>query len=162
VPVGAVAAATLWYAVGSVFGHLPLILVALAAALLGLVDLGLPPVRLPSSPWRIPRSWVRFGHPAYSAIFGASLGTGLLTALASPALYAMVLWGTAAHAWADAAIVFVGFAVGRVVPVIGIAADAYLRRKAAADPYVIDAALVPLRALEATALLAFALTVLLV
>jgi hypothetical protein len=72
---------------------------------------------LPSSPWRVPRSWVRLGDTAYSAIFGFVLGLGFATSVPSSGFYFLVAWALSAQ-WATAILVFGLFAVARATPLI--------------------------------------------
>lgn len=82
---------------------------------MGLVAVRLIPIRLQGSLWRVPRSWTRFGPSRYRMMFGICMGTGVMTALASPGLYAVPgLALSAAHLGDVVALVY-GFAVGRTV-----------------------------------------------
>jgi hypothetical protein len=121
--VGAFAAAGAWHALGAVLAP-PRWALGLLAVVLALVTARLLPLRLPGSPWRVPRSWGALGHLAYSAVFGAALGTGLVTALPSPGLYALVGWGLGAPAWGTVWPVFLAFGLGRALPVLLLAVQA--------------------------------------
>jgi hypothetical protein len=123
---GAAAAAGIWYALGTPV-HLPRWLLGLLMILLALVTARLLPLRLPSSPWRVPRSWGVLGHVAYSAVFGAALGTGLATALPSAGLFAMIGWSLTTPGWAMVWPVFLAFGLARALPTLLIAARAARR-----------------------------------
>jgi hypothetical protein len=123
---GAIAVAGAWHAAGAAL-HPPRWALGLLTLLLALVTARLLPLRLPGSPWRVPRSWGALGHVAYSGVFGAALGTGLATALPSAGLYALVGWGLVAPAWTAVWPVFGAFALGRVLPVLLIAVQAERR-----------------------------------
>ncbi len=125
---GAVGVAAAWHWLGTLAGHPPRWALGLLAVLLALVAGELLPLRLPGSPWRVPRSWGRLGHVGYASVFGIALGTGLATALPSPGLYALVAWGLAAPGWPAVWPVFGAFAAGRAVPLLVVAAHADRRR----------------------------------
>jgi hypothetical protein len=128
-PVGALLGATGWHLAGGLVGHPPRWVVGALAAVLAAVALRLLPVHLEGSPWRVPREWSQLGRVTYAGIFGAALGTGLATALASPALYALFAWGLVAPAWSAVWPVFLAFALGRAVPfgAIGLAGYRHAR-----------------------------------
>jgi hypothetical protein len=115
-PAGAMGAAFVWTAVGTVVPDLPGWPLAVLAAGLALITSPLVSLQLRGSPWRIPREWSRFGDVAYAGIFGVALGTGMATALASPGLYLLVAWGVVAGSWHLVWPVFLAFAVGRALP----------------------------------------------
>jgi hypothetical protein len=74
--------------------------------------------RILGSRWRVPRRWGQFGHVPYAAVFGFSLGTGILTALPSAGYYSVLAWGVTAQAWERIWPVFLSFALARAVPMI--------------------------------------------
>lgn len=76
------------------------------------------------SPWRVPRNWAARGHSTYAGVFGLALGGGFFTALPSVGLIGLVLWALlSASTWA-VVIGFVAFALGRILPLLVIAARA--------------------------------------
>src|SRR5947207_3776596 len=52
---------------------------ALVCASLAVREVGLLPVRLPSSNWQVPRGWIGLGEIRYPAMFGAAVGLGFIT-----------------------------------------------------------------------------------
>jgi hypothetical protein len=110
---GALAIASALHAVHLYAVHLPQEAVGVVAVTSAVVAAIFPHL-LPSSPWRVPRSWARFGRP-YAAIFGFALGTGILTALPSVSFYTLLTWGLAAS-WPATWSVFVLFALARATP----------------------------------------------
>lgn len=101
---------------GEAAGHAPPLAVAVAAAIcLPFVLSGSS--RLVESPWRIPRSWARFGSVPYAVLFGSILGVGFLTALPSISFYVVVVATLSATSWKYAFVVLAAFALGRIVPV---------------------------------------------
>jgi hypothetical protein len=119
---GSLLTAVVLVAMAGLAGPLPLPAVAavcLASAVL-LVLQAVVPLRLPGSRWMVPREWARFGTPSYAALFGFALGTGVITALPSPALYALLAMVEAAPRWWQAVglmLVF-GLARGAMVPLL--------------------------------------------
>lgn len=77
-----------------------------------------------TSPWRVPRSWHQLGSSAFSSVFGAILGFGLLTSLPSSGFYMIVGWGLSASALGAALVVFFTYAVGRLLPLLVVAMQA--------------------------------------
>lgn len=128
-PLGALLGAAGWHLIGDLVGHPPRWVVGGLAAALAVVALKLLPIHLDGSPWRVPREWSQLGRVTYAGIFGAALGTGLATALASPALYVLFAWGLAAPTWLAVWPVFLAFALGRAVPFAAIGLTGYLRAR---------------------------------
>ena len=98
-----------------VAGPLPspaLAAVCLSAAALLVVE-ALLPLRVPGSSWMVPREWARFGTTRYAALFGLALGTGVATALPSPALYALLAAVEAAPRWWQAVALMLTFGAAR-------------------------------------------------
>lgn len=112
---GATVAAFAWFGLGLLVGPLTTVAVGVIAVVVGLVESRLLPLRLFSSPWRIPQSWRSLGPVGYPTVFGFCLGLGLLTALSSPALYAVIAFGLAALSLPGVLVVFGAFGVGRVI-----------------------------------------------
>jgi hypothetical protein len=117
-PTGALLVGYLLHLAANSLGHLPagpLGTVALVSAVIGT---GVVPMRLPESRWRIPRSWARFGHAAYSGLFGGILGLGVFTAIPSVGFYALLAWGVTAESWHAVAPVFGAFGLARILPLV--------------------------------------------
>lgn len=73
------------------------------------------------SAWRVPRNWAAVGHSTYAAVFGVALGAGFITALPSVGLLGIFLWAVADAKPVIVLVVFVAFALGRVLPFLAIA-----------------------------------------
>jgi len=121
---GSLLTAIVLVAVAGLAGPLPLPAVAavcLASAVL-LALQAVVPLRLPGSHWMVPREWARFGTTRYAALFGFALGTGVVTALPSPALYALLAMVEAAPRWWQAVglMVVFGLARGAMVPLLTV------------------------------------------
>mgnify|MGYP001171558240 CR=1 FL=1 len=123
---GATVTASVVYGVGRYVVHPSPRVVGLVALVTVLGGTGLIPIPLPESKWAVPRSWRRFGHVLYAAIFGGILGLGFVTAVASLALYTIVAWGLTVAIWLPLWIVLLMFAVARSVPLLVVAARAHL------------------------------------
>jgi hypothetical protein len=122
--IGAIGIAWIWWQVGGLVARPPLWALGVLALVLALTVVRVLPLHLEGSPWRVPRSWGALGHAGYSGVFGAALGTGLATALASPALYLLIAWGIAAPSWSAVWPIFLAFGIGRAAPFIAIAVKA--------------------------------------
>lgn len=127
-PAGALVVGFSLHLLVNIFGHLPLWVVGIAALTSALIGGGVVPIRLPESGWRIPQSWVRFGHAAYAALFGGILGLGFLTAIPSIGFYALLAWGLAAPGWQAVVPVFGAFGVSRALPLLFSAMGAKRRQ----------------------------------
>lgn len=112
---GAVTAAFTWFGIGRLFGGLTTVAVGMIAVGMGLAGSKLMPLRVFSSPWRIPQTWRRLGSVGYPTVFGYCLGLGLLTALSSSALYVVIAFGLAALSLPSVLLVFAAFALGRML-----------------------------------------------
>ncbi|GII97101.1 hypothetical protein [Sinosporangium siamense] len=133
-PVGAVGSALIWHGIGNLIGHIPPVWLGVISLALAAVVSGLLPIALDGSSWRVPRSWGAWEHGPYAGVFGVALGTGFVTALASPALYLVMAWGIASPEWSATWPVFLAFAVGRAIPFIFITVAAARRKEDPADP----------------------------
>jgi hypothetical protein len=98
-------------------GDLPTIVVALVAMIAAAASAGLAPFRLPSSPWRVPRSWSRLGGGWYASAFGFVLGFALVTAIPSTGLYVLLAWALSVE-WVVAWLAFAAFAFARMTPLL--------------------------------------------
>jgi hypothetical protein len=72
------------------------------------------------SPWRVPASWQRLGHVQFAALFGFSLGLGVATSLSSVGFVVLVLLAATSSDLGHAAIIGVGFAIGRLAPFLWV------------------------------------------
>ena len=99
---------------------IPTIVVGITAVAAASMAAGLVPA-LPSSPWRVPRSWSTFGERPFVVVFGLALGAGVLTALPSFGFYVLLAWGLTVGLQL-ALPAFVAFAGGRAAPVLFAAA----------------------------------------
>lgn len=114
----ATATGLVFFALGRLLWQRPVQVIALAALGAALASSGLVPVRLPQSAWRVPKSWNRFGPTAFSALFGAVLGFGFLTAISSTGYYVLLVWAAISPIWSDVWPVFIAFGTGRAIPLI--------------------------------------------
>jgi hypothetical protein len=126
---GAIVGGAGWHLLGVLIGHPPRWMLGALAAAMAVVAAGLLPVHLDGSRWRVPREWSDLGSVWYAGIFGAALGTGLVTALASPGLYVLFAWGLTAATWSAVWPVFLAFGIGRVLPFATIGLRAYIRER---------------------------------
>jgi hypothetical protein len=127
--VGAILAGAGWHLLGVLVGHPPRWVFGIVTAAMAVVAAGLLPIHLDGSRWRVPREWSDLGRVWYAGIFGAALGTGLVTALASPGLYAVFAWGLTAATWSAVWPVFLAFGLGRALPFATIGLGAYVRAR---------------------------------
>jgi len=80
-------------------------------------------IRMPVSPgWRVPRSWARFGYVRYCALFGWSMGLGVLVARPTLALYGLFAWALIEPSVLLVITVFGVYALARTVPVVFVIA----------------------------------------
>lgn len=122
---GSLAVASAAFAIGTGLGHPPAWLPGLLALVLAGASARLPGLRFRGSPWRVPSSWGRIGKVPYAALFGATLGTGLLNALSSPAYFVLLAWAVlVATTWPPVLLVFAVFALARALPTVVMAAAA--------------------------------------
>jgi len=108
----------LHFAVG-LFRRPPLWTVGISAAFAGaaiLIGLGRPT----GSRWRVPIGWQRAGHVKFAGLFGFSLGLGFATNLPSIGLLVLFLFAASTSAWYVAALFGIGFAFGRVAPLLSV------------------------------------------
>ncbi len=115
-PLGAFLTAAVVYLIGRTFGHAPNQVVAGTALLAALASGGF--IRLPQSPWMVPKSWARFGPGLYAGLFGFSLGVAVLTALPSPGFYVLLAHGEVTSDWARVLPVFAAFGLARGLPLV--------------------------------------------
>ena len=142
-------------------GIVPVAPVGVLALLLAPVAAGLGGLRLEGSPWRVPRSWTALGPVGYAGAFGLALGTGVLTALTSPAAYVLLAWLATGPSGTAALAVALAYAAGRTVPVLVIAAVARRRDTHPAELVAAAGARIPrLGAVEAAVLVATGLVLL--
>jgi hypothetical protein len=78
-------------------------------------------VRFPSSTWQVPRTWAQRGWVTFTASFGAILGAGILTRIASPGFYVVLAWGLSAPDWDAIWPPFLAFGLARAAPSLVIA-----------------------------------------
>lgn len=121
VPVGATVTTIPLHLVGWLLGRPPIQAVGATALAMALIGSKVLPLPLPQSQWQVPKSWARFGHTAFAALFGGVLGLGVLTAISAPGFFALLMWGLAATHWEDVWPVFAAFGVGRVIPLLALA-----------------------------------------
>jgi hypothetical protein len=116
---GVALGAGLWYLASDLHGSRP------PTAVGGLVSLAmvLGGRELGGSPWRVPRTWSRFGRVRFAGLFGAALGTGLLTAAPSAALIAFVVAVATGSGLVLGLLAFAAFAVTRIAVVAFTAAE---------------------------------------
>jgi hypothetical protein len=116
---GALLTGLVFYLAGRVLSHRPMQLIALVALVATMSVTGL--FHLPESRWRVPRSWGRFGHTMFAALFGVVLGLGVLTAVSSAGYYVLLAWAVLVPSWSYVWPTFVAFGVGRAIPLVLIA-----------------------------------------
>ena len=119
---GVTAGALVGVALQSVGGLLPVSVLRGAAVVVATVLLLRPvlfnSLRPPSGRWMVPRGWSRFGRPGHSLLFGAALGTGFATPVATGTVYLVALLAAAAETSLPAADIFGVFGLARAVPLI--------------------------------------------
>jgi len=120
-PVGALVMGALVYLAGHALPPIGSSFTGLVAAAAALTATGLLPVRFPSSKWQVPREWARLGWVAFTASFGAILGAGVLTRIASPGFYVVLAWGLSAPDWGAIWPAFLAFGLARAAPSVAIA-----------------------------------------
>lgn len=121
VPVGALVIGSLLFVARRMLGTAPAATVGWVALATMASASGLLPVRFPQSKWQVPREWLRFGWVAFTALFGFMLGTGVMTAIASPGFYVLLAWGLAVSHWDSLWPVFMSFGVARALPLLIVA-----------------------------------------
>ncbi len=84
-------------------------------------------LRVPSSGWRVPRTWGRFGPTAYSAVFGVVLGSGVLIAVPSAGYFVLLVAAVSESTWVLTVAAFSLFGVLRVAPVVAVARRVHTR-----------------------------------
>ena len=73
-------------------------------------------VPVPSSSWRVPRSWAALGPNGYAFLFGGALGLGFLTVVGSWAQWALIVAAMqSATAW-HGGMILLAFGLGRILP----------------------------------------------
>lgn len=119
--VGAAAAFAGLYGLGALVGGLPVQVVGAVALVTFVVARRVPMRRLPQSAWRVPRPETM---PAalYPALFGVSLGVGVLTALPAVSFYTVLVAPLAVATLAQALGIAAAFGVARAVPLALVAA----------------------------------------
>jgi sulfite exporter TauE/SafE len=76
------------------------------------------PLPVPSSPWRVPRQWSALGNTAFSLLFGASLGVGVITAVSYLGIWVLLVYIVAAHNPWEGAAAMAFFGALRGIPVL--------------------------------------------
>lgn len=104
----------------------PRVLLAPLSICGGLVALQAIQIRLPQSPWRVPKSWSLDGQISFVFRFGFVLGFAILTAVPSPGLYVMLYFGMTRPGLSILLVVFAVFAAFRAAP-MGIVSGRNLR-----------------------------------
>jgi hypothetical protein len=115
---GSLAVAAVPFVIGTELGHPPRWVLGLLAAFLAAASARLPWLKLRGSPWRVPSSWGRIGRVPYAAMFGFTLGTGLLNALSSPAYFLLLAWSSVTGSWPAVVVVSGAFSLARALPVM--------------------------------------------
>jgi cytochrome c biogenesis protein CcdA len=72
----------------------------------------------PQSPLRVPANWRFFGHDLGLALYGLVLGMGVWTAIPFSILYVVIGWCSVIGSPILGAIAFVGFGLGRTLPIV--------------------------------------------
>lgn len=98
--------------------ELPARVAAAVIAICAAIASGVAPNVLPSSKWRVPRRWMRYGRLRYAGAFGATLGVGFVTALGTPLYLAIPAWVATRSRAVDAVVPFVAFATSRALFVL--------------------------------------------
>jgi hypothetical protein len=115
---GATALFSAIYLIGRLGLRPPLWAVILVGAFVGVALVrGYRPT---GSPWRVPASWQRWGHTPFAALFGFSLGLGIATSLSSVGFVVLVVRAAMSSDPVNAAMIGVGFAIGRLVPFLWV------------------------------------------
>lgn len=126
-PLGGLAVGTAAWSIGAVtWRPSPAVVAAVGLASVVLVVLR---GHLPSSSWRIPVAWTRFGPVRYAGAFGFILGLGLLTAVPGAAFYALLAWAASAESWTSVASASIAFGLARGLTVVGVAISSSLQAR---------------------------------
>jgi hypothetical protein len=117
---GSALTASALVATARLLGPLPAGAVCAVCLLGAAVLLGGERLRLPGSHWMVPRSWARFGHNGYAALFGLALGSGVATLLPSAGWYGLLAAAQATPPWWGAFAVMLCFGAtrGALVPLL--------------------------------------------
>lgn len=98
--------------------------VGVAALVAGMSGFGLIGLKFRGSPWRVPRSWSRFGHVRYSAAFGAALGAAA-TKAPSAGFLPLALFALSRGPEPTVLLAFVIFGLARASTVVVLAWSAH-------------------------------------
>jgi hypothetical protein len=98
--------------------------------------LKLSPLKLEGSQWRVPLEWGAWGRTPHSLAFGFALGTGVLTKLSSPGLFAVFAWTVVAHSLIEAWLPFLAFAVGRAISYFVVARQILVQTTPRYEPLI--------------------------
>jgi hypothetical protein len=92
---------------------------ACIAVLLSAREFGALRLPLPSSDWRVPRQWLRFGYFRGAFVYGLALGLGFLTRAPFATYHIMLIWILAVGDPAYGATLGLSYAAGRMSSVVG-------------------------------------------
>jgi hypothetical protein len=156
---GAVILAGALAGISALLGKVEPAIVGVAAAIGAAAAAGLIP-SLPSSPWRVPRSWARLGEWGYATAFGFVLGLGIVTAIPSSGFYVLMVWALSTE-WATALAAFIAFALARSAPLFAALAGDPERITASAFSWRARSITTKARVLESSLLVVAAVILLL-
>ncbi len=149
--------ASVFFAIGQATWQPPPATLGILAIATFLFGRRLLPVRRGRQPRRVPQSWRRFGHGIYALLFGATLGVGAITEMASLSILVLWLWSASADTGAGVWPPAVAFAAAHVMPTLVVGALARGDQGRGAQVLQqLEVALRPTRALELLLLLAIA------
>jgi hypothetical protein len=111
------------------FGHpwrpLMLVGVSFASFLSSGCELNVWRFPLPQSHWQVPRHWqIQVGRRVAVVAYGTILGSGVFTKISSASFYLVLIWPVLLGDPTAGAAGFIGFAIGRVTPVVAMALSA--------------------------------------
>ena len=112
---GSAATASLLLLSSRLLGPMPVAATAAVCLLAAGALLVEPRLRLPGSHWMVPRSWARFGHSRFAALFGLALGAGFVTLLPSAGWYGVVAAAQAGTTWWSAFAIVLSFGAARAL-----------------------------------------------
>jgi hypothetical protein len=76
----------------SIAGKQAVVILAPLALVMAIREIGLIRVRLPNSPYRVPREWLRLGYWRGPLLYGVAMGPGFLTSTPFASYHVFVLW----------------------------------------------------------------------
>jgi len=99
---------------------LSVVFTAIVCILYAIDETGIARLPHPQSVLRVPATW-RLREPFWAAsLYGFALGVGVGTPIAFSGLYIVILWSVLSADPTAAGLVFLGYGIGRVLPIIAL------------------------------------------